>query len=261
MYKISEPIIFDTIDLNTVPGIIITGYSTYNPPSNNLSIAAIALDNRSMTVSRNEQAKKIIISGLIIRTDRIFLETSLDTLNGIIKKINKLLNVPLRNSRYEFRNVSYSNMVIEDVKGGMAKFSIEFICSDPYSYDTLLTTALPSTNITGIPQSLLVNFTGNTEQVPIITINAFVLEPETTEKSITITNPVTNESVSINRVFTDGEVIIFNCDTRKITVNGIDVDYSGILFEVNPTVTALTINDTFTTRNFNIKIEYYKRFI
>ena len=261
MYKIEEPIYYDNKDLNDVAGLLITGYSTYTPPINNLNSFDVALDSKSVSVTRNEQSRKITIEGIIRTSDRIDLENSLDTLNRYIKKLNKILNVPLRGSRYEFRNTTYQNMVIRDVAGGMAKISVEFLAADPFSYATELSTALSTTNITSVPQSLVVNFEGNTEQLPIITINSFTLEPETSSKQITITNPVTTESITVNRVFTDAEVVIFNFDTREVTVDDVVVDYSGIFFGVDPDVTALTITDNFTSRDFDIKIEYYKRYI
>lgn len=261
MYKIEEPIYYDGNDLNDVAGLLITGYSTYNPPANNLNNFSVALADKSVSVTRNEQSRRITINGIIRTSDRVNLEQSLDTLNQYIKKLNKTLDVPLRGSRYTFRETSYQNMIVRDVAGGMAEISIELLAADPYSYATELSTALSTTNITSVPQSLLVNFEGNTEQLPIITINNFTLEPETSNKEIVITNPVTSESITLSRVFTDAEVIVLNFDTRQVTVDGEIVDYSGIFFGVDPSVTALLLDDNFTSRDFDIKIEYYKRYI
>lgn len=261
MYNITEPVYVDAKDLNDINGLLITSYSTYTPPANNLYVLSVPLYDRSVAVSRNEQSKKINIKGIIRTNDRTQLEDSLDTLNRYVKKLNVLLNVPLRNDRYEYRNTSYSNMVISNVKGGMAEIDIEFICTDPHSYATTLSIAKGTTNLTASNQSLTVDFSGNTGQAPIITINSLAVEPETTDKSFTITNPTTSESVTVNRTYTDGEEIVFNFDTRQVTVDGIVVDYSGILFAVDPDVEALHITDSFTTRSYNIKIEYYKRFM
>lgn len=260
MYSLNEPILYDSLDLNDIEGVQVTGYDTFRPPTNDLKFFDVVLADRGVAVTRNEHNRRINVRLIIARKGRELFEDTLDTLNRRIKKINKTLEVPLRNSRYEFRNVTYENMTISEVKGGFAEVDITFVASDPYSHALTLSTALVSTNLTSTPQTLLASFEGNCKQLAITTITITGVEPETTEKQITLTNQTTSESITIERTYTDGEILIINHDTKSVTVDGETVDYSGNFFEIDPDEDSLTYSDNFTTRDVDLKIEYYKRY-
>lgn len=260
MYSMAEPIIYNGVDFNTVQGLTILGYDTFRPAANELNTYDIVLSDKAVATSRNEHRKKINIRMNIARSGRELLEESLDDLNGIVKQLNKTLDVPLRNDRYIYRNTSYSNMSISNVQGGYAEIEVELETTDPFSYAKGLTTALASTTYTTVPRSLVVNFDGNTKQLPIITLFLDSVGSTTSERYIKITNQYSGEYIQISRVYSSDETLVIDAYNQQVTVDGTLVDYTGRLFEASVTDLAFTAEDNFISRVVDAKVEYYKRY-
>src|SRR3990172_1162676 len=83
-----------------------------------------------------------------------------------------------------------------------------------------------------------------------------------TGKIVTLTNPDTGEEISITRDWVNTDVLVVNCFTKTLTVNGVEVDYTGKFLGFEPGISRkLVYEDNFTGRSVTFGFSYTKRYI
>lgn len=260
MESIYDPISFGGVNLKTVEGLTVTGSSTYRFASRKLQNYGIAYQNRSTTTSAFKSGKTINISCVIARSSRSGFDNSLDQLAYLTDPKNQTLLIPVRGSYYEYHEVTLSNMAVSNVKGGYGEIDLEFIAADPHSYDTITTEVLNMLNVTSGDKSYPVYFEGTANQQPVFTLTLDSVVGGT-GGSITISNPTTGQSITIQRVWSASDVLVIDCESHSVTVNDDEVDSTGMFPEWGKGDGFINYTDTFTERQVDINGIYTKRYL
>lgn len=136
-----------------------------------------------------------------------------------------------------------------------AKFSIEFTCDVPFGQDPASTTILSAAGRTGAAYNDSVIFGGTAPQVPIATID-FTAITSTGAQTVLWGNADNGQSISINRTWSTGDVVVIDCTQSTVTVNGVQTNFTGAFPEFQPGSQLLGYSDGLTTRTFNISVTY-----
>lgn len=242
-----------------VPGLKVVSTDPYRFPTRALITSRIANTDKSVTSSANYTDKKLNVTVEIGRDTRELLEASLDTLNSILQGHEQALVVPWATSTRQWL-ATLDNIAATDVLGGHGTFDLEFECADPIGSD-VTSTQLFSNNLTGSSNTVTFTVGGTCEwQQPIITITFSALTGGTT-KAVTIGNSATGQSVSVTRTWAAADILIINATTKKITVNGTEVQGVGAIPEWAPGAGSMDYSDTLTTRTRQTTAIYYKRYV
>lgn len=254
---------FNSSDLATVvPGLIITGHTAYRPGNRKLNTAKIANTDKSAMPSAYFDDKKINVQIEIGRDTRELLDAAMDILLGILMPTQSTLLLGNGTSTRQW-TATYSNMAISNVKGGHAEIDIEFEAADGIGTDTA-STSLFSTTLTG--NNTNTPFVGGPLggsmqwQQPVITItlNSFT---GSTSDSMTVGNPLNGMQVVITRQFVAADVIVIDSKLKKVTVNGVEVAFTGSIPEWQSGIAgSMDYSDTFTARNRLMTGLYFKRY-
>lgn len=255
---------FNTNNLQTFNGFvgIITDTITHmDLPQKVMTLYELAEADRSAIPSINYPSRTISISGTIVGDTKSNLDSRIDTFNGYLNGKAKHLDVEFAGStRRYFATVNAKTISIS--KNGLyARFNIEFICTDPFGYDVTATNIANVTGRTTASYTVTPTIQGSAPyQLPIATITINNLTG--TGDYIQISNNENNQSIMVSSVgFANGDVLVINSATREVKLNNSPVDYLGTFLELEPGASSITVVDGFTTRNINILIEYYKRYM
>lgn len=259
MRSYDNPVTFDGVDLNSVEGLIITKVDPHRLPKRRVTSYDLANFNGSATTSAFYGGRDITISASIRRPSRELLDASISELRRIADPLNKTLRVPMESSYRDFYNVTLNNMSLQDMNGGYVAATLEFNASDLYSYDTVTTELLNALNLTSGDRSYPVTFEGTADQAPIVTYTVDSLTGGTNE-DVVLTNPLTGVSVTVNRTWTAGEVLVVDCWNKTVQVDGADAEFTGNFPVWRTGAGHLNYSDGFTERQVDINVVYTKRY-
>jgi hypothetical protein len=71
-------------------------------------------------------------------------------------------------------------------------------------------------------------------------------------------NSNNGQAVTVNRSWSDGDVLVIDCGGKTVTVNGANVNFSGAFPEFPPGAQTLYYNDSFSSRTVTISSVYYE---
>ncbi len=141
-----------------------------------------------------------------------------------------------------------------------ADFEVDFMVADAYAVDTGLTTLMSGTTTSGgstINQA--VTFSGTAqEQAPAFTVTLISGGGLTSNKSMAITNSAVGLGITVTRNWTAGDVVVIDCTTKTVLVNGVLNDYSGTFPTWVPGAGTVQYTDNFTSRKINVSATYTK---
>lgn len=256
----SMPVLFDSYNLEaSVPGLIIISVDPYRFPKRELTVDHIANTDKSVMSGAYYQDKKINVVVEIGRDDYAQLQDSLDALNLILQGEEKPLIFPYGSSTRKWI-ATLSNIAATDVKGGHGEFNIEFECANGIGVD-IVSTPIFSESLSGGSWTKDFVLGGSAKwQQPQLTVTYSALTGGT-NKTVTVGNPATGQSVSINRDFVLNDVLLIDSVNKRVTVNGTEVPHTGVIPEWARGPGSMTYTDDFTSRIQNPVAIYTKRHI
>lgn len=258
MITTTDPIYFGGVSILTVPGWMTTGTDTFPYPSRDVRNSHIANSNLSVTTSAFFTGRKLGVRGVIARSRREELDSSISELRRILKSKNQTLQLPVFGEQRQFYQVTVSNIAFKDVRGGYAEIDIELTATDPYSYKLTSVQPLDLVNVTVPTKSTQITFNGTASQVPIIT---YAIDSLTggTNKTVTIQNEATGVSISVQRTWSASDVMVINSYAKTLTVNGTDTEFTGNFPEWDSGLGGILYTDTFSTRQVDLRVAYTQR--
>lgn len=256
----AHTVTIDSVNLATaVPGLMVVGTNPYQPASKKVNMFDIARTNKRVVTSEFFNAKRIVVIVEIGRNTRELMDDSMDTLNALLVGKNKTLLISQGSGQRQY-TATVTNAIVRDPLGGHCTVDIEFECSDSFGQDqnnTQLITAAYS------GRSFDMAFTmGGTApwQQPIVTITLSGITGGDS-KTMILANNATSQQVSLTRTFVNGDVIVFNSTTKKVTVNGTEVEYTGAIPEFAIGPGTLHYEDNMTAATVAVDAVYKKRYI
>jgi phage-related protein len=240
----------DTIDYFFVRGIDVTPIPRETLQSDRGG------DDGAVVSSQYMRTRKIIARCEIVAPGYVPGQIAHDNVIERLYGTNKLLSFIYAGDDRHFTGTP-SEPVESEWIGGFKRMSLIFDCHDPFGYSPNYTTSSVSAQ-TASSISTSPSWNGTYSALPIITIDI---------NSLTVSNPGTitvqsgSGTVAITRTWTAGELLIVNSETGKITVDGVEVPYSGILPRFTETQKSTTYTDNFTARNIDLEVKYKARYV
>ncbi len=152
---------------------------------------------------------------------------------------------------------SVESLVIKRPGGlAFADFEVGLVCTDPFGRETSTTSALSASGRTAATYSDNHTFLGNAPfQLAIATITLSAVTGGTA-KTITWGNAGNGQAISVTRTWAAADVLVINPVLNSVTVNGVEVDFTGAFPEFPPGAQSMAYDDGFTTRTFTISVVY-----
>lgn len=253
---------FQTYNRATRVGIITEGIDFASISTKNLSMYGVAHSNRSVVPFVNYPSKAISIKGTISGSSKTDLDSRLDAFRGYLVAQEKNLDINFNGATRRFIATVTASDIQKSENGLYATFTVQFICTIPFGMDTATTTALNASGRTNNAYTDSYTFLGNAPvQLPIVTITLTAVSASGAQQLFWGNND-TGQSITLTRNnWTSGDVVVIDCENRRITVNGVDVDFAGAFPEFTPGAHNMIYGDTFTSRTMTENVVYYKRYM
>lgn len=251
---------FDNRAFTSVEGVSVLKITPYLPAMRNINISAIARSNSAKVSSAFYTKKAILVRVGISRSTRRLAESALDNLMAIIQGQEKWLVVPQSIGYRKFLS-TYSNYDVRVDGGAYIELDLNFECSEMFGYDNTPTTLLTLSGDTSAISSSSITLDGSAPwQIPKYTVTYSAISGGT-GKVVTVGNGSTGQQVSIARDWLTGDVLIIDAYENTVTVNGIEVDFTGAIPTWEKGAGQITYQDNFTTRTYSSVLTYHKRWV
>lgn len=131
-------------------------------------------------------------------------------------------------------------------------FDLEFLSTDPNWRDPEYTSEdhLSQTSLNVIAG---MNNVGSWKADLVLVI---LIEAATAITALNVTNGENDEAITITRSFAAGDVIIIDGETKSLTVNGVEVEYSGIFPRAEPGDNPVEVTWTGTSLTWNLTVKH-----
>lgn len=251
-----------TFSRTTRTGIIVDHIDLESAPERKFDMFALAHANESVIPSDEYPSKMIPITGTIVSDTANNLSTLLDTFRGYLTGRSKNLDVGYGGVVRRYIATALSPVITRSEDKKYATFTLSFACTVPFGVETSNTTALNGTGRTANSYTDSHTFLGSAPvQLPVITITLTAVS-STGSQQMFFGNNDTGQAITIARSnWTAGDVVVINCATRSVQVNGIETDFTGAFPEFTTGVHAMLYIDTFTSRTMTENVVYAKRYL
>lgn len=210
--------------------------------------------------------RTIKASGTLSASSASGLESLIDTFKGYCIGNKKNLDIGWAGGTRRFIATVESAPIPRP--GGLffANFDIKFLCTDPFGRDTAVTTAAltGATGRTASQYNDTYSFGGTAPyQYPVTTITYTALSASGSQYAVW-GNGNTGQVIVVNRVWANGDVLVIDTENHNVTVNGINVYFTGAWPEFPSSsqgAQTLMYYDTFNSRTFNIGMTYLARYL
>lgn len=257
-------ITFNSVDLTTlVPGnngIQFWRIDHLDAPDRLLDFQKLARAPGSKLIDDQLDTKIISLYGTLSGTTKALFEANRDLLLSKIQASNAVLRIPVAGANRDFTGTFKRPDLPYKPGGGLAEFTLTFVCTDPLGYLTSATTDVSAVVITTTPSTKTFAAIGGSYYAnPTITA---VLGSGTglTNKTMTITNQAGNALV-ISRTFVAADSIVIDVGAQTVKVNGVLTDYTGTFPTLAVGDTQITYADTLTTRSVTLTVTHKNRYL
>lgn len=259
MRTLTDEILFDNFNLLSISNVHLSSTDPNRFPTRKVHNSPLANTDGSVTTSAFFEGRVVNISLYITELNRELLDDAISTLRRRTNGVNKTLKMPISSAYRNFYNVTLQNMAISNIKGSYAEINLEFLASDPFSYDVITTEVQNVLNLTSGDKSYPIYLEGTAPQLPVIT---YTLDSFTGSNGInvTFTNPATSTSITVSRSWTAADVLVVDCFNHTVEVNGDPVEFTGNFLEFTAGDQHFNYTDGFTERQVDINFTYRKRY-
>jgi len=231
-------IYFDGQLLNSAQ-VVCNKLNRQDMPERFLQQENLAFQDGFITQKALWKERKVIIEGIITATTENIFQNVLDALKSKLKGINKNLSLPyVRNET----SVNYKATLVsfkcpeEHYNLTFIPWRAEFVCQ-PYGFGTLTYNA-QSFNVVTTPFYSSVQVGGFQPTLPVHTIT---FEATTSASSCALYNTTNGQGCDITHALTTGDILIINTLTQTVTLNGTQIDFSGLFPELESGSNSLRI--------------------
>jgi len=246
---------FDSVDLMASPYIV--RYIKHDLwPDRNLTRENLAGERGTIVVDTEYGEKIFEVAGKITGTSQANLEANVDTFKELMSRKGKNLDIGYGDSTRRY--VAY----VEDLKVDRdfyhllhAPFSFKFIVPQGIGKNPTQVTDT-NNNITDASYEDTITIEGTAEPKPTITIT---VDSETDLTKLEFT--ANGNKIGITAAFNAADVLVIDCENKKVTLNGTEVDYDGIFPNFVIGSNAYTVDTTASARQYDLVIQYYKSYL
>lgn len=224
-------------------------------------LMSFADDDGSVITDINYPSRIVKIGGTIHGSSQSDLDSRIDAFKAFFRGKNKNLDITYAGTTRRYIATKNAVGIARSQKLPLARFSVEFICTNPFGLDTSATTLINQANYTS-PTLTSTPTVGGTApyQLPVITLTLDALTG--TGDYLQISNDLNTQAIALYGLgLTAGDVIVIDCVNRTVKKNGVEVDYTGTFLVLEPGASSITYTDSFTTRQVDILVQYVKRWL
>jgi hypothetical protein len=200
--------------------------------------------------------KPITISGVIVGTTIADCDAQIDTFNGCLIAQGANLDIDYGGSTRRYIATATNIDVQRPGNLSWANFIVTFTCTQAFGQDVNQTTILNSTGRTSATYSDGYTFGGTAPyQTPIFTLT-YTAVSGATNKAVIIGNSGNGQEITVQRTWSNGDVLVVDCSNSTVTVNGVPVDFTGAFPLFPPGAQTISYSDGFSSRTFSYNLVY-----
>ncbi len=206
--------------------------------------------------------KMIVLKGRLVGTGITNMDALADTFRGYFANVGRNLDIGYNGSTRRYVCTALDVQVTRPGGLGFAEFTVTLMCHNGFGQDTTATTLVNASGSTTAPRTDSLTIGGNAPQqlfTTTITLNSFT---GSGSQSMFFGNNGNGQQVALTRTdWTAGDVMVFDCVNKVVTVNGIVRDFSGGFPEFPTGAQVLAYSDTFSARNINYLVTQIQRWL
>lgn len=232
--------------------LIVNKLNKANAPTREIQSETLSFQDGFNVVADFWRSRTIAISGTITATTANDLATQIDLLKMNLSGVNKNLDVDYGAStrRYvgtltkleapeEFYNITH------------LPYTAEFLCQ-PFGYATS-NQVLSGNGVTGSVYTNTLTVIGTYKPQPIFSL---AFNTENAASAVSFSNSTTGDTITITHNFQADDVLYINTETHKVTLNGVQVDFTGPMPDFVVGENNISISVPATARNYDFSIIY-----
>lgn len=256
----ATPVDFDSNDLQTA-SIITEDVIHENVPNQEIAFLGLANDNRSVLPFQNYPSRSIRAIGHLRASTIADLDALIDTFKSYFNGKDKNLDIGYDGGTRRYIATATTVNVNRTRGLAFASFDIVFTCSEPFGRDTATDSALSATGRTSDNYSDALTILGTAPfMLPVITITFNTVTGG--DNYLTFTNVANGQGIHIvDQTFVDDDVLVIDCYNKLVTLNAVEINFIGAFPEFTAGSFTVNYSDGFTTRNFDIDIDYYPYYL
>lgn len=250
-------VLYDSVDLNAYP------YSIKENPHHSVSdremfLYDLSRERGGVAVVAEYKPKIMSFEGMIRGTSYADLDAKIDTFNELMSRQGKNFDFDHAGGTRRYRNcVTRAHVYKREATDIVyARFKLDIVAPEGVGITPTLTNQSEDGKTT-TPYTDTVTIVGSATPRPIITIT--IVAKTGTLNSCSF--QIGSEKITLSTALVATDVVVINTGTKKVTLNGTEMDYEGIFptFAIGENEYIVTLNGT--TREFNLDIDYYPTYL
>lgn len=227
-----------------------------NADSRVLNLQELARQRGGVLLNAEYKPKIIRIEGTITGTSNTDLEGNIDEFKELIARQGKNLDISYENGTRRFIATNRAIRIERDYYHlNYAPYEIEMLIPMGIGYDITTTTASYA-GVTDLTYTDSVTIGGTVDPKVIITVSV------TAASGVTAMFFLANGfKITLTQAIAATDVIIFNGETMKVTVNGVEVDYTGMFPNWVVGLNAFYLETTGTSITYDLTLTYTKNYL
>lgn len=255
----AQAISFDANNLQNAPaglGVTTSSIEHENLANKNANTYALAHANKSVLPFVNYPSRQITIKGYIKGSSIADCDARIDAFKAYFNKKDGNLDIGYAGGTRRYIATAQGIDINRPEGLAYAEFTIVFICTIPFGMATSSSTFGSVAGNTAATNNVTGTFTGTAPyQLPVVTITINSITGGTGH--MVISNNANGQGITlIGNTFVAADVIVIDSVNRKVTQNGVEIDYLGSFMEIAPGAAQINYVDGFTTRNVDINVTY-----
>lgn len=248
-------ITFNNVSLITDP-YTVRSFTSEETNNKELFLYELARSRGANLVSSEYRQKRFSMIGTIKGTDKDDLEQNIDDFKALMDQSSKNLDIEYAGTTRRFvATVSKCNVNRDYFNITFAQFEIEFTVPAGVGYDTARTeNSLAS--ITDLTQNESITVGGSAPPDDFKLTVTFTAENAITAMSF----QANGNKITVTQAFSNGDVVVFDQENLKVTVNGTEVAYTGLFPQFYVGDNAFLIELTGTSATYTRVTSYTKAY-
>lgn len=196
--------------------------------------------------------KSFTINGKITGTSKENLEANIDSAKELFSRTLKNLDIGYSSGTRRYK--AYVNKFDASQRDFFhllfVPFTAEFIIPSGFGIDATISNSLIE-DVTTTPYNGTLTIAGTFPPKPKITITI------NSGTSITgLSFMVNGDKINITQALTSNDIIVIDCNVKKVTFNGVEIDYAGLFPRFLIGSNSYQIVMSSSARNYDISIDY-----
>lgn len=250
-------ILYDNVDLNASP-YTVSELPHESVAQRDIFLYELARERGAVIISSEYRSKQFVIEGLIKGTSQADLDSKIDTFKELISRPAKNLDVDYSGAVRRYKNCyAIANGITRTGRDiTRAKYQITIVVPDGVGYASTLTT-VTNNGITVASYAGSITIAGTAKPKPKFTITVSAVTGTLNAVSL----QQGNLKIDIAQALVATDVLIIDTETKKVTLNGVEKDYTGQFPEFGVGSNSFTLVTNGTTRTYNLVTTYYPAYL